>query len=422
MYYGWILLGTISVIYMMCVGAVFYGLSVMMPAMIDDLGWTRAQATTGFAILSLVIGVAGPVVTALMKRINPRLMIVLGGFVTATAAAILSRYHSLYVYYACTVILGCGMTMQAVLPGTQLVTQWFNQRRSMALGIFMAAGGLGGVVGAPTFNWLIGVYEDWRPVWLFVGFVSLTASALSWLLVRNLPADVGQQMDGRAADADQNQQKTTAKKLAVYKTSRNWTVREAFMDKAYWIILISGSLAVTGQMIVNSQLVLHARDMGMSAALAATALGVQGAFTTAGRFTSGLLGDRAVEPRTLFLLGMAAEFLGMFILTNAHNPLLLYSAVVLFGLGFGLGLVGSTAMLANYYGAANTPTLLSYRILLSTMLGAIGIVLTGYGGDVFGGYKEVFFIFSGCLLLGTLLVLLIKIPAGDQLDARPATL
>ena len=45
MYYGWILLATIGFIYMACVGAVFYGLSVIMPEMIDDLGWTRAQAT-----------------------------------------------------------------------------------------------------------------------------------------------------------------------------------------------------------------------------------------------------------------------------------------------------------------------------------------------------------------------------------------
>lgn len=419
MYYGWILLGAISVIYMISVGAVFYGLSVMMPAMIADLGWTRTQATTGFAILSLVIGFAGPVVTALMKKISPRLMIILGGFVTALGASILYRFHSLPVYYLCAVILGAGMTMQAVLPGTQLVTQWFFQRRSMALGIFMAAGGMGGVVGAPTFTWLIHRAGDWRPVWLFVGVVSLSASVLSWLLVRNEPADVGQQLDGVNGNAGNDPQSSTAKPAGVYKTHRDWTIKEAFLDRTYWVILASGSLAVTGHMIVSSQMVLHVTDMGMTAVLAATALGVQGMFTTSGRFASGLLGDFAIEPRTLFLAGMASECLGMFILTNAHNPLLLYTSVVLFGLGFGLGLVGSTAMLANYYGPANTPTLLSYRILLSTVLGAVGIVLTGYGGDRFGGYKEVFYLFSACLLVGTLLVLLIKTPASEHTESHP---
>ena len=68
MYYGWILLASIGTIYMATTGSVFYGLSVMMPAMIEDLGWTRAQATAGFAILSLVIGFAGPLVTMMMKK------------------------------------------------------------------------------------------------------------------------------------------------------------------------------------------------------------------------------------------------------------------------------------------------------------------------------------------------------------------
>ena len=416
MYYGWILLATIGFIYMACVGAVFYGLSVIMPEMIDDLGWTRAQATTGFAILSMVIGLAGPVVTTLMKKISPRRMIILGGFVSATGAALVYFNHSLPVYYFATVILGCGMTMQAVLPGTQLVTQWFHQRRSMALGIFMAAGGLGGVFGAPSFTGVIHLFNDWRPAWLFIGLVSLSASALSLLAVRNKPEDIGQHLDG--LNPEQQKKKANAQsagdaRAGVYKTSRNWTIKEAFLDPTYRIILASGSLAVTGHMIVSSQLVLHAKDMGMSALIAATALGIQGAFTTSGRFLSGLLGDYTIEPRTLFFSGMASELIGMVILTNASNPILLYTSVVFFGLGFGLGLVGSTAMLANYYGPENTPTLLSYRILLSTVLGAVGVVVAGYCGDIFGGYREAFSGYAVLLLLATLLVLLIKTPKAD---------
>ena len=410
MYYGWILLSAIGFIYMACVGAVFYGLSVMMPEMIDDLGWTRAQATTGFAILSMVIGVAGPLVTGLMKRIQPRLTIILGGFITSAGASLIYFYDSLTIYYIATAILGCGMTMQAVLPGTQLVTQWFHRRRSLALGIFMAAGGMGGVVGAPTFTWLIHLFNDWRPVWLFVGLVSLFASLLSWLFIRNKPEDVGQQLDGVDPADIEAEKSETAKPAGVYKTSREWTVREAFHDSTYWIILFSGALAVTGHMMVTSQLVLHVKDLGMTAIIAASALGVQGLFTTSGRFLSGLLGDFTIEPRTLFFAGMTSQFVGMVLLTNADNTFLLYTSVVFFGLGFGLGLVGSTAMLANYYGPANTPTLLSYRILLSTVFGAVGVVVAGYCGDIFGGYREVFYGFSGFLLLATLLVLLIKIP------------
>ena len=410
MYYGWILLGAIGFIYMVCIGAGFYGLSVTMPVMIDDLGWTRAEATTGFAILSIVVGLSGPIITTLMKRIGPRLTIVIGGVVSASGASIVYFDHSLPMYYLATAIIGCGLTMQAVLPGTMLVTQWFHQRRSMALGLFMAAGGMGGVVGAPAFTWILHHFDGWRAAWVFIALISLTASLLSWIVVRNQPEDVGQILDGVNGEDTAGDQAKVAAKAGVYKTNRDWTVKEAFRDSTYRIILISGALAVTGHMMVTSQLVLHVKDLGMTALLAASALGIQGLFTTSGRFLSGLLGDYTIEPRSLFFYGLASEFIGMLMLTNAHYPFLLYTSVIFFGLGFGLGLVGSTAMLANYYGPENTPALLSYRILLGTLLGGIGVVVAGYCGDIYGGYQEVFYGFSGFLLFATLLVLLIKIP------------
>ena len=418
MFYGWILLATIGVIYMICVGAGFYGLSVMMPAMIDDLGWTRAQASAGFSLLAMVLGLAGPLVTALMKKIGPRLTIVIGGLICAISAASLYRYHSLPSYYFATALLGFGLTMQVVLPGTQLIGQWFHRRRSMALGIFMACGGLGGVIGAPTFTWLISVFGDWRPVWLAVGAVTLTAALLSAVLIRNRPEDIGQQIDGVKEDVQDKSVVELSKEGGIYRTTRNWTVREAFRDRNCWFIISAGALAVTGHMVVSSQLVLHARDMGIGAVVAATALGFQGLATAVGRLVSGLLGDFVAEPRTLFFLGMSSELIGMLFITHVYHLWMLYTGVIFFGLGFGLGLVASTNMFANYYGASNMPTLLSYRILASTLLGGAGVVLVGYAADIFGGYTQGFSIYAAFLSTGTFLVLLIKVPKTEMYDTK----
>ena len=410
MFYGWILLATIGVIYMICVGAGFYGLSVMMPAMIDDLGWTRAEASAGFSILAMMLGLAGPVVTALMKKIGPRLTIIVGGVICAISAVILYRYHSLTAYYFATALLGFGLTMQVVLPGTQLISQWFHRRRSLALGIFMACGGLGGVVGAPTFTWLISIFNDWRPVWLAVGLVALTAALLSAVLIRNRPEDIGQKIDGLDAKDLDSGLADLSKEGGVYRTTHDWTVREAFHDRNCWFIICAGALAVTGHMVISSQLVLHARDMGIGAVVAASALGLQGLSTAVGRLLSGLLGDFTVEPRTLFAVGMSSELIGMLCITQGSHLWLLYTGVIFFGLGFGLGLVASTNMFANYYGASNMPTLLSYRILVSTLLGGAGVVVCGYAADVFGSYTQAFYVYSSVLFVGIFLVFLIKIP------------
>ncbi len=410
MFYGWILLAIIGLIYMICVGAGFYGLSVMMPAMIDDLGWTRAEASAGFSLMAMVLGLSGPLITSMMRKTGPRLTIIIGGVICAISAAILYRYHSLTTYYFATGLLGLGLTMQVVLPGTQLITQWFEQRRAMALGIFMACGGLGGVIGAPAFTWLISAFDDWRPVWLAVGAVTLTASVLSAFFIRNSPEEIGQKKDGLSeVDAEQNASKK-GKAARVYKTTIDWTVGEALRDRNCWFVITAGAIAVTGHMIISSQLILHARDLGIGAVVAASALGVQGLATTLGRLLAGLLGDNTFEPRTIFIFGISSELLGMLLITSAGHSTLLYAGVVFFGLGFGLGLVSATTMFANYYGGKNMATLLSYRILLGTLLGGAGVVVCGYAADIFGGYNEAFYFYSVLLLIGTALVIMIRTP------------
>lgn len=410
MYYGWILLAIIGLIYMICVGAGFYGLSVMMPAMIDDLGWTRAEASAGFSLMAMVLGLSGPLITTMMDKIGPRITIIIGGFISAASAVILYRYHSLTVYYFATALLGFGLTMQVVLPGTQLITQWFQRRRAMALGIFMACGGLGGVIGAPVFTWLITAFDDWRPVWLAVGLVSLFASALSAIFIRNKPEDIGLTMDGLSAGSTEKSEGQKSKAARVYKTNLNWSVAEALRDRNCWFIITAGAIAVTGHMIISSQLVLHSRDLGISAVIAASALGIQGFATTGGRLLAGLLGDNTFEPRTIFLFGISSELVGMLLITLADQSAVLYAGVVFFGLGFGLGLVSATTLFANYYGPNNMAPLLSYRILLGTLLGGAGVVICGYAADVFGGYSQAFYFYSVVLLLGTLLVVLIRTP------------
>ncbi len=410
MYYGWVLLVTLGFIYMTSVGAVFYGLGVMMPAMIEELNWSRAEGSTGFAVLSLTIGFAGPLVTLLMNRISGRMIIFLGGIILAAGTGLFYYVHSLPMYYLASVVVGIGVTMQSVLPGTQLVMRWFDRRRSLVLGLFMAFGGLGGVVGAPTLSYLLVLFEnDWRVVWLFVGLVGLVGSVLSILLVRDRPEDVGQVVDGIRVTA--SAAKTAEKSVSwVYKTNHDWKLKEALGNYAYWITLVSGGVAVTGYMTVNSQMILHVMDMGLSVFIASTALGIQGAFSTAGRFISGLLGDYRVEPRTLFAAGLMAEGVGMVLLNYSSTPIVLYLAVIIFGLGFGLGLVASTTMMANLFGPKNTPSLLSFRIMTSTVLGSVGVVGAGYMADVNGNYQLAFYIYGVVVFIGGLLVLAVKLP------------
>ncbi|HQN40768.1 MAG TPA: hypothetical protein PK724_01480, partial [Pseudomonadales bacterium] len=72
MFYGWVLLAVISLCYFLGVGLCMYGLSVVLPLMIEEFGWSRGQASVGFSLLLLVWGVSAPLVSIFIRRFSTR--------------------------------------------------------------------------------------------------------------------------------------------------------------------------------------------------------------------------------------------------------------------------------------------------------------------------------------------------------------
>ena len=72
MFYGWIILAALSSVYFFAVGTVVYGFSVIIPEMIKDMGWSRSEASLGFSILVLLLGLLGPVAAILLHRFGAR--------------------------------------------------------------------------------------------------------------------------------------------------------------------------------------------------------------------------------------------------------------------------------------------------------------------------------------------------------------
>ncbi|MDP1670617.1 MAG: hypothetical protein Q8L63_00885, partial [Alphaproteobacteria bacterium] len=47
---GWKITGALCAIYFLSIGVTYYGYAAILPSMILDLGWTRGDASLGFAL------------------------------------------------------------------------------------------------------------------------------------------------------------------------------------------------------------------------------------------------------------------------------------------------------------------------------------------------------------------------------------
>ena len=410
MFYGWIVLAYVSVCYFAVVGGGFYGFSVVMPAMIEAQGWSRTEASLGFSVMMLTFGLNAPVIAILISKIKTQRTLLLGGSIIVIGCTALYFSGSILSFYFGCFLLGMGLSMSSVVPGGHLIARWFSRRRSLSMGIFMACGGLGAFVFAPLFSKLILVTGDWRIVWVCVGAIGALLGVLGFLIVRERPRVMGQFVDGvDPADALADGSVDLQKIAKVYKSTVNWTHKEAFRTPVFWLMLFASWIAVTGNAVVNSQVVLHLTDIGASQLVAAGALGIVGLVNTVGRFSGGALGDR-IDPRYLMFVGMVLEMLGILVLMRADGEFLVYLFAILFGLGFGLYLVAFTSLIANYFGAENYAKIYALLGLCYTFLTASGPILAGYAYDQLGSYDLPFAVIIGFGCCAAVAILVMKPP------------
>lgn len=406
-FYGWKLLIALSVIYFLAIGTTFYGVGVVLPPMIKDLGWSRTQASTGFALLTVVLGMSGPLVALLIRRFGVRMTMVTGGFVSLGGGVLTYHTDSISQFYlGAGVLMGLGMAMQTVIPATLLVTNWFVRKRSLALGVFMAAGGVGAFMAAPL-SMLIETTNEWRFVWLLMGGAALLASCIAAWFVKASPSELGQYPDGFSSLL--NESALEVSKRRVYQTQTDWNFSAALRSASFWFIITGSSIAVLGATIINSQLVLHISDIGLSPLLAGTAMGLQGTMGALGRLLSGVLGDK-YDPKKIFFLGLLGEALGVLVLSKAVSAIGVYMSSVVFGLGFGLTVVAASTLIANFYGIRSNANLMAIRGMVVTLFAALGPVSAAYIADSTASYALAFYIYAALAGLAALMIVSMPLP------------
>ena len=408
MFYGWPLLAVLCVIYLLGIGPQFYGFGVVLPRMAEDMGWTRAEASLGYSLFVLSLGLVGPLVAVSIRRLGTRLTFMIGGLLTAAGAILAAFSNSVIQYYiGAGIIMGIGVAMLTIIPGTTLVTNWFLRRRSLAMAIFLTAGGLGGFIAAPAFQALMSATGTWRYPWYVMAGAGLVGGVLGLIFARERPEQMGQYPDGVAPSAAGPSETTVSeqKPARVFQTRHEWQVGAALRTPTFWLIVLAGCAFGVGLNIVTSQSVAYLGDVGIPATVAASALGLVAIISTVGRLVTGGLGDR-IEPRYLLAVGLLGEIIGILVLMVARSPLLVYVFVVVFGLGYGIAYVCIPALIGNYFGRQAYPSLYGIRTPISTAVGALGPILAGLAFDMTGSYATAFIgfaIFAGLGLVAAIM-------------------
>ena len=397
---AWIQFAIVSAFYFHITGSTFTSFGVVLPYMIEDMGWSWAEAGTGFSLLALVVGLASAAPAWSIRKLGLAPTYAIGSGIMALGFALLALTHTLELYYLGAGLLGLGFPFCALVPGVHIVNMWLPQRRSFAIGAYFTIGGLGGVAGPQIVTAIVTVTESWRLHW-WVMAASILALAVIALLLLKARED---SLDTDEMGAEEKERVSPR----VYKTQVDWSFGEAIRTYQYYVIVAALTITLFCGLTVNSWAVSHMISLGVTNVAAAGALSAQAGINSFSRVLGGALATR-IDPKWLLTVALVAEAIGMVALVSADDPVTI--ALFAFGEGFGFGmcLYATTVILVNYFGSKDTPELLGTMNVITTAA-MVGPVLGGYIADTYGGFAPVFQVYGVAVMLIAVLVIAMRPP------------
>ncbi len=371
------------------VGVALYGLPFFYDFFVRDLGWTRAQVTSGNALSKLLIGpLFGFVAGWVVDRFGPRRLMLAGILMAGGALVGLGAVSTLGLFYVCYLLNALGYVCGGPLPNQVLLSRWFDENRGKAMGFAYLGIGVGGAIVPLAATWLT-AHFGWRAALQVLGVAMVViALPVAWF-VRDAPEGAV----GPAAPA------TTP--------VRSDALGPVLRAPAFYLLLVGSmcSIGAVGGTMQNLKLFLSL-DLHLTQLHVAQIASLVLVGSLVGRLLMGYLADRWPRKQVMILI---------YVIVAAAIPLLFVAdrawARPAFALLFGIGLGGDymiiPLMAADLFGMRTLGRLLGIVLTADGVAEAVAPMLVATIRDRTGSYAGGFAVLIGLAALGATAVALL---------------
>ncbi len=409
--YAWSRL-IVSLLLMTIGGIGMYGSAVVLPAVQQEFGVARGDASLPYTLTMVCFGIGGVLMGRMADRFGVMVPVLVGGvcmglgLVGAGMSGTLWQFtlaHGLLIG-----LLGTSATFAPLVADTSL---WFTRRRGIAVAICMSGNYLGGVVWPPLMQHFV-AQVGWRQTYVGLGvFCVLSMLPLALWLRRPAP---------HAATAVQALPAVAAVGRAARFVGRPDPARPLGFapDRLMVLLCIAGVGCCVAMSMPQVHIVAYCTDLGFGPARGAEMLSLMMGFGIVSRLLSGWISDHIGGLRTL-LLGGVLQGVALLLFLPFDGLVPLYVVSALFGLFQG-GIVPSYALVVREYFAPQEVGARVGVVLMATMVGmALGGWLSGAIFDWSGSYHAAFLNGIGWNLLNVVIVVFLLLRVRRSLHAAP---
>jgi MFS family permease len=374
--------------------ALMHSYAVFLLAFLEEFHWSRAETSLAYSVSAFVSGASAPFVGALVDRLGPRRLVLLGGGVLTLGLLGSAYVHALWqliVLYG--VLMTVGANCLGLVVFVPILSRRFVSNRGMAISVVQSANGFARAVSAPVAQILISTI-GWRHAYLAQAALM---AALIWPLTALFRRD-----EEPAPVAPPTSSSGAAGAGAGLPARPDWTLTEAIATPHFWLLFTVYLCTGLGSFFVSLHQLAFAVDVGFDKLYAASVLGLGALLSVAGTIVTGTLSDyigRELSAVLAYGVSIIGVICALFI-TGPDHTWLLWIHACFFGLTWGARGPAVTAKTADLFPGPNLGAILGV-ITVGTGIGsAVGAWGAGWIFDVSGSYRLAFLASIASYLLG----------------------
>jgi MFS family permease len=355
-----------------------FGFTAFFDPLVREFGWSYTQVSFAMSLRGMEMSILSPIVGFLVYRYGSRRLCLYGVFAIGLGFLALSLMRTLWTFYAGIALIAFGSGGCAGVVMNNAVSNWFQKRIGLALGIMNAGVGACGLL-IPIVVWLIDTY-GWRLTVVALGVGTWITCIPLALVIRDRPEKYGLLPDGDTSHhtlrIDCREEEGEAAPIRF---------SDALRHRAFLFIVLSEVIRLMALFAVTNHIMPYLNVLHVprsTAGLIAAGLSV---FSIPGRLYFGWLADR-FDKRKVAALTCGMMTIGMFLLCYVNHVWIMILFLILFPVGYGGAITLRGAMIQSYFGREAFGRLIGLLMGASAVGGIIGPTLAGYLFDTTGSY------------------------------------
>jgi len=374
-----------------CIGSV-YAWSVYVNPIKAEMDWTLTDVTIAFSIAIFFLGLSAALMGKFVERNGPRvaaiIAAVLFGLGTAGSGLAILMESKLLLYFFYGVLGGCGLGIGYISPVSTLV-KWFPDKRGLATGLAIMGFGFASAIWGPTIKILI---TEMGVAYTFItlGITYFVIMFLSALYLEK--PEEGYLPEGFKKKVESGH-KTLKTDLAMM------GVNEAVKTPRFYGLWIMLFINVTcGIAIIGVASPLLQEVLGISALVAAAAVGLMGVFNGAGRIFWASLSDYLTRP-IVYIIFFATQAVAFYVLPSI-TEIIIFQVILYFIMScYGGGFASVPAYIGDIFGTKELGAIHGYILTAWAAAGLVGPLIISMVKDSTGSYAETLYVFSGFFVI-----------------------